>query len=48
MFAGAIDGLPPVLVASAALALATVALCAGLVPAHRAARVDPMEALRHR
>ena len=42
-----VDGLPPAVVAAAVLALAAVALAAGLVPAHRAARVDPMEALRH-
>ena len=43
-----VDGLPPAVIAAAALALALVALAAGLVPAHRAARIDPMEALRHR
>ena len=43
-----VDGLPPAVVAAAVLALAAVALGAGFVPAHRAARVDPMEALRHR
>ncbi len=43
-----IDGLPPAVAAAAALALAAVALGAGLVPAHRASRVDPMAALRHR
>ena len=43
-----VDGLSPAVVAAALLALAAVALGAGLVPAHRAARVDPMEALRHR
>ena len=43
-----VEGLPPGIVAAAVSALAAVALAAGLVPAHRAARVDPMEALRHR
>ena len=43
-----IDGLTPAVAAAAALALAAVALGAGLVPAHRASRVDPMNALRHR
>lgn len=43
-----VDGLPPAVIAAAALALALVALAAGLVSAHRAARVDPMTALRHR
>ena len=43
-----VDGLPPAVVAAAVLALAAVALGAGFVPAHRAARVDPMAALRHR
>ena len=43
-----VEGLPPAVVAAAVSALAAVALAAGLVPAHRAARVDPMEALRHR
>jgi ABC-type lipoprotein release transport system permease subunit len=33
--------------AAAALALVAVALAAGLVPAQRASRVDPMRALRH-
>ena len=43
-----IDGLTPAVAAGAALALAAVALGAGLVPAHRASRVNPMAALRHR
>ena len=43
-----IDGLTPAVAAAAALALAAVALGAGLVPAHRASRVNPMAALRHR
>ena len=43
-----VEGLPAGVVAAAVLSLAAVALGAGLVPAHRASRVDPMEALRHR
>jgi predicted permease len=37
----------PVVFASAILTLAAVAFCAGVIPAHRAARVDPMKALRY-
>ena len=43
-----VDGLPPAVAAAAGLFLTAVALATGLVPAHRAARVDPMKALRHR
>ena len=43
-----VDGLPLAVIAAAVSALAAVALSAGFVPAHRAACVDPMAALRHR
>ena len=43
-----IDGLQPAVIAAAAVSLAAVALAAGFVPAHRASRVHPMAALRHK
>ena len=43
-----IDGLTPPAVAAAASVLAAVALAAGLAPASRASRIDPLTALRHR
>jgi predicted permease len=40
-------GADPAVLALSAVALALVALCAGLIPAHRASRVDPMRALKY-
>jgi ABC-type antimicrobial peptide transport system permease subunit len=40
-------GWDPVVLVSAAIGLAFAALTAGLLPARRAARVDPMRALRY-
>ena len=42
-----IDGIPPGLIVAVVLALGAVALSAGLIPAHRASRINPMTALRH-
>jgi ABC-type antimicrobial peptide transport system permease subunit len=41
-----LEGHDPLVIAAAALLLALVALGAGLVPAQRAASIDPMQALR--
>ena len=42
-----LKGWDPAVLAGAAAALALVAFCAGLIPAHRASRIDPMRALRY-
>jgi len=41
------EGRDPYVLAGAAALLSLVAMCAGLIPAHRASRVDPMTALRY-
>ena len=43
-----IEGVPLAIVAAVVLGLAAVAMAAGFVPAHRASRIDPMAALRHK
>jgi hypothetical protein len=42
-----LKGSDPVALSASAVALGIVALCSGFIPAHRAASVDPMQALRY-
>ena len=42
-----IKGHDPVALTAATVLLAIVALAAGLIPAYRASRIDPMRALRY-
>jgi ABC-type antimicrobial peptide transport system permease subunit len=42
-----VEGWDPAVLAGAAVTLSLVALLAGIVPALRAARIDPMHALRY-
>jgi ABC-type antimicrobial peptide transport system permease subunit len=42
-----LNGYDPTVLAASAVLLSLVALGAGLLPAHRASRVDPMRALRY-
>ena len=42
-----VDRLPPAVIVAAVVVLMAVALSAGLGPAYRASRIDPMAALRH-
>jgi predicted permease len=42
-----LKGADPVVMVAASIVLALVSMAAGLIPAHRASKVDPMQALRH-
>ena len=42
-----LQGSDPTVLAGAVVALAAVALAAGFIPAHRASKVEPMQALRY-
>ena len=42
-----LKGWDPTVLAASAVILALVAMGAGLIPAHRASRIDPMRALRY-
>jgi ABC-type antimicrobial peptide transport system permease subunit len=42
-----LSGNDPGVLAGSAVALALVAFCAGIAPAHCASRIDPMQALRY-
>jgi len=41
------QGSDPLVLSASAVILALVALCAGIIPAHRASQIDPMRALRY-